>query len=698
MTLTPPQQTALGSLAKRLLHVLIVTSQLPFFVVQVWGEPLLETIIVTATRKEQSLASIPGNGDVVTEDELALIGHTHINEALARVAGVWISRGNGQEHLTALRSPVLTGAGACGAFLLAQDGVALRASGFCNVNELFEANTEQAARIEVVKGPGSALYGSNAMHGHINVISQPVLQKSHAAIELQAGPHDYSRLKFSVGAANLRMDANATHDGGFKDESGFDQQKMTLRYQYKTPRFDSITTFAFTNLNQETAGFVTGHLAYKNDGLRRHNPNPEAFRDSTSVRLQSRIAFRHSSGNELVITPYLRYTDMRFLQHFLPGQALEQNRHKSIGIQSLYSWGDRIEVMLGLDAEYTRGVLKEFQATPTISTSAFLVATIPPGIHYDYDVSAKTLAPFLQMNIPLTDRLSLIPGIRFDHMQYDYDNKALTGRSKDDGTPCGFGGCRFNRPADRKDRFNDVSPKLGMTYRTNEAGQLYGLIARGFRAPQATELYRLQNDQSVSRIDSVQLDSIELGIRGQWGQLGYDISVFLMHKDNFIFRDSNRINVDSGQTEHHGIEFGLQYQFSEKWSLAGNGTLARHRFANHQVVNGIDLEGKDIDTAPRVIASTRLKWQISEHANMELEWNHLDEYYTDAENLHVYEGHDLINLRTRLKLSENWQLTAKITNLLDEEYAERADFGFGSERYFVGEPVSLYLVLTGRLK
>ena len=67
--------------------------------------------------------------------------------------------------------------------------------------------------------------------------------------------------------------------------------------------------------------------------------------------------------------------------------------------------------------------------------------------------------------------------------------KRVTGRSKDDRAPCGFGGCRFNRPANRKDRFNDVSPKLGMTYRANEASQVYGLISRGFRAPQATELY-----------------------------------------------------------------------------------------------------------------------------------------------------------------------------------------------------------------
>ncbi|MCB1693137.1 MAG: TonB-dependent receptor plug domain-containing protein, partial [Pseudomonadales bacterium] len=109
---------------------------------------LLEEIVVTAARTDQTIADTPSNIGVVSADELALIGATHINESLQRVSGAWISRGNGQEHLTALRSPVLTGAGACGAFLMLEDGIPLRASGFCNVNELFDANSEQARRIE----------------------------------------------------------------------------------------------------------------------------------------------------------------------------------------------------------------------------------------------------------------------------------------------------------------------------------------------------------------------------------------------------------------------------------------------------------------------------------------------------------------------------------------------------------------------
>ena len=99
-----------------------------------------------------------------------------------------IQRGSGQESLTAIRSPVLTGAGSCGAFLFLENGVPMRPVGFCNVNVLFEVNTEQAQAVEVLRGPGSALYGSNAMHGTVNVLQPWPLERPLLAASLDGGP------------------------------------------------------------------------------------------------------------------------------------------------------------------------------------------------------------------------------------------------------------------------------------------------------------------------------------------------------------------------------------------------------------------------------------------------------------------------------------------------------------------------------
>ena len=109
-----------------------------------------------------------------------------MQQALSRVAGVNLHRGNGQEYLPAMRSPVLTGAGGCGGFLMQEDGIALRAAGFCNINELFEANTEMAQRIEVLRGTGTVLHGSNAMHGVINIVTPAPSSGSKASLEIGA--------------------------------------------------------------------------------------------------------------------------------------------------------------------------------------------------------------------------------------------------------------------------------------------------------------------------------------------------------------------------------------------------------------------------------------------------------------------------------------------------------------------------------
>lgn len=681
---------------KSTLPIAVVT--LSFFSSVYGAEPLLNTdenieeVIVSASRISQPASEISSNVARIESDTLKLISQTHINEALQRVSGAWISRGNGQEHLTALRSPVLTGAGGCGAFLMAQDGIPLRASGFCNVNELFDANSEQAHAIEVIKGPASALYGSNAMHGLINILTAPVEDENHLQVGAEAGPHDYFRTKLSANYGKFRVDLNGTTDGGYKLDAGYDQQKATVKYAGELGAFDAVATLGFSNLNQETAGFILGTDSYKDSEAAKQNPNPEAFRDSQTLRGNLRLSRSLNNGTEIVVTPYFRDTDMTFIQHFLPGQAVETNGHTSVGVQSAW-YIDRL--IVGIDAESTSAFLKEFQPNATVSGSAFLVNTIPSGAHYDYDVDATTWALFAQYQWPISDTILITLGGRYESVSYDYDNKLLDGRTKEDGTTCGFGGCRFSRPSDREDTFRNFSPKISFSQQLTANTQWYLQLSQGFRAPQATELYRLQNTQVVSAIDSEELDSLEVGLRGSYERLGYDLSFYRMNKDNFIFRDSSRTNVDNGKTEHEGVELALNFAWSDNIRSELNWSYAVHQYANNPPLATTPIDGNDIDTAPRNFGSANILWQYSEGGRVELEWTHLGEYFEDPENQHPYEGHDLVNLRWGMAVSETWQVGARIINLTDKAYAERADFAFGNDRYFAGEPRSIYLTMTG---
>lgn len=652
--------------------------------------PVLEQVVITGSRSAESLESLPQSIGVVSNEDLATVKAIHPSDALFRIPGVWVSRGNGQESLTAIRSPVFTGTGACGEFLLAENSIPLSASGFCNVNELFGAHTELAERLEVQRGPGSAVFGGNALHGMINVITPtPPVYAPMLKGQVEAGPHDYQRLSLQSGHHGFLIQFTGTHDGGYKNDSGFDQQKLTFAHHKELDTLTVDTTFTFTNLNQETAGFIDGYKAYNNSDLKKANPNPEAYRDAQSWRLASRWHWALDDNNRVTVTPYIRQNRMTFLQHFLPWQATEDNGHDSIGLQTGWEYQtNNIRWLNGIDFEVTEGFLKETQDRP-------FAATIPAGIHYDYEVSASTIAPYTRLQWILDDTWTATAGVRYESTRYDYDNRAS------DGSACAPGvlNCRFFRPADSEDSFDNASPSIGVVGQLSNTLRVFAHAAQGFRAPQTTELYRLQGQQAFADIEPTVLNSVELGWSQQLTRAHYTVTVFSMRKDNVIYQDSQRWNVDGAKTRHDGLEVSFSWDITDTLSLAIDTTYARHQYDSEEALPGLlrPIDGNDIDTAPRNIGSLRLNWRPTEHISTELEWVEMGEYYTDPENLHQYDGHDLVHLRAAFKATPRWTLWTRVHNLTNEDYADRADYAFGNDRYFIGEPRTVYFGVEGSL-
>ena len=242
-----------------------------------------------------------------------------------------IQRGSGQESLTALRSPVLTGAGACGAVLVLEDGIPIRPVGSCNVNELFEVNVEQAAAVEILRGPGSVLYGSSAVHGIINVIPPMPDEIPGLGVALEGGSDDYRRLRFAspnrTKGSGLGVAMHATDDGGWRDSSGFEEQKLSA--VWTRPLRDGGLTFRLSgsDLNQETAGFIEGENAYRDPAIARSNPDPKHIETRRASGLRRII--RDGAGECAL---FLRSSRMDFLQHFLLGQPVEDNGQDSGGV------------------------------------------------------------------------------------------------------------------------------------------------------------------------------------------------------------------------------------------------------------------------------------------------------------------------------------------------------------------------------
>ncbi len=652
------------------------------------GAEIMDEIVVTSQRREQPRLLHAGNIERIGPDAIAAIRHQHAYELFNRVAGTWISRGSGQENLTAIRSPVLTGAGSCGAFLLLEDGIPIRPAGFCNVNSLFEINLEQAQSVEVVRGPGNALYGSNALHGIVNVLMPMPNERRDGELAVEVGANDFLRaraaLPFNPDASWLATGVFAD-DGGFRDDSGYRQGKLHAKHDWEIAKGAFTTGLTYTNLDQETAGFILGEDAYKVPEINRSNPNPEAFRNAESLRGYG-IWRRSTGGIDLDVRPYARHSDMEFLQHFLPGQPLEENGHVSAGVIATATWSTAARhLTVGMDIEWSDLFLKQTQASPT-EGSDFLRETRPVGKHYDYQVTSVGIAPYVQLEQTFRDHWRLGAGVRFENLRYDYDNRMLAGNTRDDGSACGFGGCLYSRPEDRSDDFTNVAPKFSLSYSPGPSSQVYTVLARGFRAPQATELYRLQSGQQVADLDSERIDSLEVGWRYAVQAVSADIAAYVMRKRDSVFRDAEGFNVSGAKTRHEGAEVSIDWRAGNRLDVSLDASYARHRYDFNTIAARGEtfVSGRDVDTAPRWLGSVEFSYSPTNLLDVDLQLVSVGKYYLDAENRFRYPGHVVGNLRAGFEIAPRWRLTMRLNNIADRDIADRADYAFGNYRYFPG--------------
>ena len=672
---------------KRILRLGFLTSGLAFSTV---SADELEEIIVRADASVVTSTQTAGSGSSVDAETLERVRANHIHEALVRIPGVWISRGSGQEHLTAIRSGVLTGPGACGGFLFLEDGIPIRPAGFCNVNNLFEINSEQASALEVVRGPASARFGGNALHGVINSISFTGNDSTQAAVEI--GPYEYLQGRFSAGSDLFQLNANGSRTNGYRADTGYDQYKVTSNLSTLHGKWKAVHTLSATRLNQETGGYVKGELAYEDPTLRRTNPNPEAYRDATSLRIASHWNLDRGDW-EWSMAPYLRHSDMEFRQHFLPGKPLETNDQTSFGALARAKGSTtNTRWMVGAQVETMSGALSERQSQPTTG-SAYLVGTRPEGTHYDYEISSFLTAAFYDLGWEIAENVELIHSMRLERLHYDYDNRHLDGNSRDDGTACGFGGCLYTRPADRDDDFTDVAGRIGLQWKAKPSLKLYALAGIGFRPPQATELYRLQSGQTVASLTSESLRSFEIGLNTTKSKLDVDISAYVESTNNLIFRDADGYNVSDGKTRSRGIEADFAFHPNDVHTLTLVATYAQHQydFTRDASRGETIISGNDVDTAPRWLASAHWRARFKENATSEFELSHIGPHFINAANTAKYSGHTLLNWRGNWELSNKVRLFVRMINLLDKEYADRADYAFGSYRYFPGLPRQFYL-------
>lgn len=651
----------------------------------------LGTLTVTGTREAQALAETPSATSALDTRIIDETRPGHPSELMGRVPGVHVNVTGGEGHMTALRHPITTDP----VYLYLEDGVPTRSAGFFNHNALYEINLPHADRVEVIRGPGTALYGSDAIGGVINVLTRPTPAGPALEISPEIGEHGWGRLLVTGGngdaAGGWRVSANVTRSDGWRDGTDYDRQSLYLRHDRFLDSGATLrTTIAASNIDQATAGSsAISEADYRASPT--VNYTPISYRKVQALRVATN--WEQVRGDTLVsVMPFVRYNSMEMLPNWsltFDPQLYTTENH-SVGLMAKVRRDFtpmRTRVLAGIDIDHSPGSYEENVIDPFREGNIFTSWTIGERI-YDYDVTFTSLSPYLHAETSPIERLRVSAGLRYDHMEYDYDS-ALDPLDSGD----------HRRPESGRVDFSHLGPRLGATWAFSDRLNGFAAYRNTFRVPSQNQIFRQGQAEDTLGLEPVTVDAFDIGLRGHAARdTRYEVTLYYMVKDDDILSFTNTVDgttevQNAGETLHRGIEVGVGTALTDTLRVDLAWSYAKHTFEDWQPRTGVDFSGNEMSAAPRRIGDVRLGWRpvALNGGHFELNWEYLGSYWMDNDNTERYDGHDLWHLRAMYPVNRQWMLHARVMNLTDERHASTASYTqFRGREFAPGLPRTVY--------
>ncbi|MBL4584637.1 MAG: TonB-dependent receptor [Pseudomonadales bacterium] len=651
----------------------------------------LETIIVTATRGKQQTMDVPASIGVKTSDQISLDLPAYQKDLLNSISGVRITQtGSTLGHMTAIRLPVNTGP----YYLFLQDGIPVQSSGFFNHNGLAYTNFSAAGSVEVLKGAGTALYGSDSVAATINVISRdPSLRQGHTVIA-NTGSDGFYKLGLSSGFntssnsgthSNLGFEVSHTKSDGWRDHTATKRSELNVTHFYNIDANNSFKTIFSANTSEaEISGSIVGLAALHADPASvgdiqsALDSGLEIQRNFDFARLSTDWSHALNNQTQLSTIVYLRSNRNRYTATWEKNLPHNDSQQQTVGVlfKVNIDKGDT-RWIAGTDIEVTKSNLKYTQLFNFVPSG--FGSPVPTGSIYDYDVGYLAVAPYIRAEHDISHNLQVTAGLRYDNNAYDYTNNLADGQ---------HAASTYSRPSSDNDpTYNHLSPKLSLAYRIDKHQNAYIRYANGFRIPQASRLYSLRTNNISFTLEPEVTDTIEFGYKRATTAFEFDAALYHMLIDDSIVRRENsggdRFYVNGGKTIHQGLELSLLSIISKQFS----GRIAAS-YSQHQYVNDAVFGNNEQAAAPNTTANLRLIYKPKPLTGLVamLEGEYVSKYWLDDANTKTYEGYTIYHLKTSYKASKRLNFTAKIVNLMDEIYAENASFSYGNEKYTPGAP------------
>lgn len=673
---------------------------------------LHDTITVTSTREEKPQVEAAESISTHNELEIESVAPAHPAEILNRSAGVHVNNLGGEGHMTSIRQPITTKS----VYLFLEDGIPTRPTGLFNHNGLYEINVPQAQRIEVIKGPGSALYGSDSIGGIINSITKPSPKQQEITLNPEVGSYGWKRFLGSYGTPineklGARLDLNITDNTGYRDDSDYKRLASTLRIDGKSnDKLKYKTIISYSGVEQSGVSSLETD-DFNNDVKKNFYLNDVARRDVNAFRASTEISYEPNQKSLYTVTPFFRHNQMKLMPSWMLGYDPNDRdyRFKSYGLLAKYRHKApelNSTFIAGIDVDYTPSEYTEKRISVT-RDGEFITGTQETGrTNYDFTADQLSISPYVHTEWNATAKTQITAGLRYDYFDVDYEDK-LDASVAQAGRDYRF--FRHVRPESQELSYENFSPKLGLLYKLNAEHNLYANYRHSFRSPSIGRLFRAGSTANTEDLKPVKTKSIEIGTKGQlFENTQYNLAIYHMQVEddivNFIDGDTRRI-TNAGETRHKGIELSIERPVINHWGISTALSYSKQSYEDFTATFGfptteINFAGNEVGKAPRTMGNIAVQYQpvFSPNTLLELELEHLGDYYTDETNTQKYNGHNLLNLRAEHAVNDQFELYARAMNIADKKYSTYTSNQVGDPdiQYRPGNPRTFFVGLRAK--
>jgi len=609
------------------------------------GEAALENANIAGT----PIKELPINVHVVNDEEVQRLKFVDPDELLDRIPG--------ETQVRNLRIPD----GGKGYTIPMVDGIALENPYEGATQRIDRVNTNDIQRVEVIKGPASAVYPSNAFGGVINVVTRDAQDIPESSVWVEAGNFDRQRMGVNTSGKSKKIayfiDANARRLDGLREGAKNNRDQLSSKFLYDVDN-NSKLIVRLEHLKEDVVarGDLTAEQIM-------NNPRQAGGLNSSTDLQQNTLSTKWEQAlptGKIDASLVLREKDTVGLSRF---RGPQDENDQGISSKLIYRHElHNANIVSGFETYNGTQDTLQYRRNDTQLQGPF----------ERYENKRDIKAAFLQYEIRPSSVLSLSAGIRYEDIQLESGE---------------FSGAEAS--------FDDLSPKLGLTYQLSSNNMVWMGVSQGFYAPDVDDLF--DGETGNAALQAEESTNLEIGLRGDSGNWQYDTSYYHNQIKNYLVTQEFFENglefertTNAGQVTAQGLESVIEYAPKEaSWRLGFTHTYARNVYDSFVSSDG-DFSGNELRRSPRHHLNARVAWLPFNHWTFEIEGDFYSTYYSDFANSEAgrFKREERLNLRIsydRGPLSL-WLHGINLTDTLED----RATFSRGQLKFRTVDGRSVY--------